>query len=411
MRTKITLCLFITIASLLFNNTMLWADGKWEIARDDDFVRNDGLEGELRDIFFVDEKNGWAVGGSLILHTSDGGATWEIQTIDAERPPDLWTVYFYDAESGVVVGSGPSSGFGGGTAILTTEDGGKTWVQQTEIYAILFSIGLEFQSDLDNQNISEGLLQEFENQDMSLSDRANLSVDDEGKWLITDRRARYSIRKGQSQLNICVDVSSRLTDIQMIDEKIGYAVGESNTVLKTTDGGVIWNAPMTGTRTRIGGGTGRKNFDGVYFVTPEIGWIVGTFGNIMHTTDGGQNWEEQKADTANDLKSVHFVSEKEGWVVGNEGCILHTIDGGKTWEQQKSNTYDSLRSVVFVDENTGWACGDFRAVVHTTDGGTTWTKIDIGIPQAGTLSAISAFKENCWAIGEWGLIIRYVLDE
>ena len=410
MKSKITLCLFIIIASLLLSNTMIWADGKWEISRDDDFARNDGVEGELRDIFFVDEKNGWAVGGSLIFYTSDGGATWEMQATSIERPPELWSVYFRDAKLGVVAGSSPGRGFGGGTAIFTTEDGGKTWVQQKEFYAILFSIDSQFQSDLESKQISEGLRQEFKNEGISLSDRATVAIDENtGRWLITDNRRRYSIRKGEDKLNICVDVGSRLTDIQMIDEKIAYAAGESNTVLKTTDGGKTWIAVMTGQRARAG--ETRKNLDGLYFVTPEIGWAVGSFGLITYTADGGKNWEQQKTDIPNDLKAVYFVSETEGWAVGNEGAIVHTADGGKTWEKQKSNTYDSLYSVAFVDENTGWACGDFGAVVHTTDGGKTWNPENMEIRKAGTLSAISAFEQHRWAIGEWGLIIRYVPNE
>jgi photosystem II stability/assembly factor-like uncharacterized protein len=407
MRTKITLCLFITIVILLLNNTILWGAGEWQIVRDDDFVRDDGIEGELRDIFFVDEQNGWAVGRSLILHTKDSGATWEVQPTNTERPPDLWSVHFHNTKFGVVAGSTPGGGFGGGSAILTTEDGGNTWVKQTEIYAILFSISPEFQSDLDNQNISEALRQEFENEGISLSDRANVSVDDSGKWLITDRRARYSIRKGENQLNICTDVSSRLTDIQMIDEKIGYVVGESNTVLKTTDSGKKWIAVMTGERARAG--ETRKNLDGLYFVTPKRGWVVGSFGLVAYTADGGKNWEQQQTNIPNDLKAAYFVNEKEGWIVGNEGAIIHTTDGGKTWEKQKINTHDSLYSLAFVDENTGWACGDFGTIVKTVDG-KIWQSENMEIRKAGTLSAISAFKESCWAIGEWGLIIRYVLD-
>jgi len=105
---------------------------------------------------------------------------------------------------------------------------------------------------------------------------------------------------------------------------------------------------------------------------------------------------------------VHFVNDKEGWVVGMEGAILHTTNSGKTWAKQKSNTYDSLYSVVFVDESTGWACGDFGTVVQTTDGGKTWQPGNMEIRKAGKLSAISAFKQHLWAIGEWGLIIRYM---
>jgi photosystem II stability/assembly factor-like uncharacterized protein len=410
MKSKITLCLFVIIASLFLGSIMTWANGKWAISRDDDFARNDGVEGELRDIFFVDEKNGWAVGGSLIFYTSDGGATWEMQATSTERPPELWSVHFHNAKLGVVAGSAPGRGFGGGTAIFTTKDGGKTWVQQKEFYAILFSIASKFQSDLDSKQISEGLRQEFKNEGISLSDRATVAIDENtGRLMITDNRRRYSIRKGEDKLNICVDVGGRLTDIQMVDEKIAYAAGESNTVLKTTDGGKTWIAVMTGQRARAG--ETRKNLDGLYFATPEIGWVVGSFGFVSYTADGGKNWEQQKTDVPNDLKAIYFLNEKEGWVVGMEGTILHTADGGKTWEKQKSNTYDSLHSVMFVDENTGWACGDFAALVHTTDGGKTWNPENMEVRKAGTLSAISAFKQNRWAIGEWGLIIRYAPNE
>jgi len=410
MKAKITITLLVIVATLFIGNATIWANGKWEIARDDDFARNDGVEGELRDILFVDEKTGWAVGGSLILHTSDGGATWEIQPTNTERPPDLWTLYFYDAKCGVVAGSGPSTGFGGGTAVFTTADGGKTWVQQKEFYAILFSVGSEFQSDLDNQSISADLLQKFKDEGISLSERAAASIEEEGNtWLITDRRSRYSIRKEDDGLDICVNIGSRLTDIQMLDEKIGYAAGESNTVLKTTDGGEKWLAVMTGQRARAG--ETRKNLDGLYFVTPEIGWVLGSFGFVAYTVDGGKNWETQQTNIPNDLKAAYFVNDEEGWVVGNEGAIIHTADGGKTWEKQKSNTDNSLYCVVFLDENTGWACGDFGTIVHTTDGGKTWQPENMEIRKAGTLSSIAGFKQNRWAIGEWGLIIRYVSGE
>ncbi len=394
MRSKINLYLFIFIASLLLISTMVLADGKWQIARDDDFVRKDGVESDLKDVFFADEKNGWAIGGNVILHTSDGGATWETQPTGTESSPTLSCVFFRDAKYGIVAGTGarrgrrrpaagggappgppgearpggggrtrpepnarprqgagggqppgpdavPPPGFGrrgGGGVVLITEDGGKTWAQH---------------------------------------------------------RMR---------------AAGQLADIQMVDEKIGYAVGATDTVVKTTDGGATWTQIMRGQRARTG--ETRHNLDGLYFVKPQIGWIVGSFGSIMQTTDGGENWEKQKVNTPTDLKAVHFVSEKEGWVVGNDGTIVHTPDGGKTWEEQKSDTYDALHSVVFVDKNIGWACGGFGTVVHTTDGGKTWKREKTGIST--NLRRISAFKQlddgklYCWAVGEWGLIIRYV---
>jgi photosystem II stability/assembly factor-like uncharacterized protein len=90
-----------------------------------------GMEGILLTaVHFVDSDNGWAVGGkllskeffieSIILHTSDGGKTWIPQESGTEKM--LGAVYFVNAEQGWVVGAN-------GT-ILHTTDGGKTWTPQ-----------------------------------------------------------------------------------------------------------------------------------------------------------------------------------------------------------------------------------------------------------------------------------------
>ena len=97
--------------------------GEWTIVRDDDFARGDGIEGDLRAVYFADANHGWAVGfKGLILHTADGGNTWARQVIEMEAPPDFWSVYFQNKNVGFVVGTGGS--------ILMTKDGGKTWTRK-----------------------------------------------------------------------------------------------------------------------------------------------------------------------------------------------------------------------------------------------------------------------------------------
>ncbi|MBA7602157.1 Ycf48-like protein [subsurface metagenome] len=91
-----------------------------------------GVEPELRfgvnDIHFVDDQNGWAVGGSVdaldagvILNTKNGGETWQVQ--EREVGAILRGVFFSDLNHGCAVGFGP---FCGGV-IMTTDDGGQTW--------------------------------------------------------------------------------------------------------------------------------------------------------------------------------------------------------------------------------------------------------------------------------------------
>jgi membrane protease subunit HflC len=67
----------------------------------------------------------------------------------------------------------------------------------------LFSVGLEFQGDLDNGIISEGLRHEFEGNGASLLQDVTVSVEQAGAtWLITDELKKYPIKKEEGRLKI-----------------------------------------------------------------------------------------------------------------------------------------------------------------------------------------------------------------
>jgi photosystem II stability/assembly factor-like uncharacterized protein len=79
----------------------------------------------LEDIFFVDANNGWAVGeNGIVLHTTNGGNSWDIQTSGTEEK--LLSVSFADSAVGWTAGGGL-----GVSVILHTADGGSTWEAQT----------------------------------------------------------------------------------------------------------------------------------------------------------------------------------------------------------------------------------------------------------------------------------------
>ncbi|WP_095109772.1 YCF48-related protein [Pseudomonas sp. Irchel 3E20] len=74
----------------------------------------------LTALFFVDDKNGWAVGhDAQVLATQDGGATWTRQFEDVKRESPLLDVWFKDTHHGFAVGA-----YG---AVLETTDGGQHW--------------------------------------------------------------------------------------------------------------------------------------------------------------------------------------------------------------------------------------------------------------------------------------------
>lgn len=76
----------------------------------------------LTAVSFADAKNGWAVGhDSSILHTADGGRSWQIQKFDPATHQPLLDVLFTDAFHGYAVGA-----FG---MFFVTRDGGATWTE------------------------------------------------------------------------------------------------------------------------------------------------------------------------------------------------------------------------------------------------------------------------------------------
>jgi len=87
---------------------------------------------------------------------------------------------------------------------------------------LLFSIGLQFQSDLDNGIISEPLQREFKNNRISLSRDTSVSIEEKGKrWLITDNKEIYKeiyiVRKQETKLNIYRKLYRELGFVQTID--------------------------------------------------------------------------------------------------------------------------------------------------------------------------------------------------
>jgi photosystem II stability/assembly factor-like uncharacterized protein len=74
----------------------------------------------LTEVCFVDARRGWAVGhDAVVLHTSDGGQTWELQFAAPEEEATLLSVWFENAEHGIAVGAF--------SLTLETNDGGKSW--------------------------------------------------------------------------------------------------------------------------------------------------------------------------------------------------------------------------------------------------------------------------------------------
>ncbi|QLQ05319.1 MAG: hypothetical protein HZY76_03875 [Anaerolineae bacterium] len=66
---------------------------------------------------------------------------------------------------------------------------------------------------------------------------------------------------------------------------------------------------------------GSDDLNDIDFVTPQIGWAVGKSGHLMRTTNGGESWFFQQTSPAVDVEAVDFIDSNLGWLVGAEGRI------------------------------------------------------------------------------------------
>ena len=85
----------------------------------------------------------------------------------------------------------------------------------------------------------------------------------------------------------------------------------------------------------------------VKFVSSNIGWAVGESGALIKTTNGGETWLVQPTGINNTLSSVDFADENNGIVVGTFGIILRTTNGGISWTDHSIARENMLYSVSF----------------------------------------------------------------
>jgi photosystem II stability/assembly factor-like uncharacterized protein len=87
---------------------------------------------DFRDIDAIDERTAYVLSigngaASRIYKTVDAGATWELQFTNQDQEAFFDAMAFWDADHGLAV----SDSVGGRFVIITTENGGKSWVPVT----------------------------------------------------------------------------------------------------------------------------------------------------------------------------------------------------------------------------------------------------------------------------------------
>ena len=280
----------------------------------------------LNEIFFLDNQHGWMVGyDGLILWTNDGGEIWNEVKVNTSEITD---VHFIDKDIGYAVGV---QGY-----LAKSSDGGKTWEQ----------LSIDYKGNI---------------VDVTFTSPEKGFISTISDLLITNDGGTTWQSVGFEE-----DLGGVYRKIQFIDEKIGVAMGDSGTLIKTTDGGENW---VFVTQGPIG------TFNSADFPSPGLGFAVNSNGEIFRITDKAE--KIYQADQ-NALRNIQFLDDQTGWVSGSDGMVFKTTDSGLTWSQLQTPVDAHLESMHFIDKETGFfGISAYSQLLKTTDSGKTWEVLDI----------------------------------
>jgi len=146
---------------------------------------------------------------------------------------------------------------------------------------------------------------------------------------------------------------------------ITVAVGPAGTGVFSPDSGKHWEENMA-----------KANFFDMDCVSMNNGAVLGaTFGlnrgYIYITTDQGDDWTVFWVHKNIEL----YGCDNAGWtMVGAQGTIYHSNNKGYTWDSLWGGTNVNLNAVHFGNIVRGYIVGDHGTILMTTDGGYTWEK-------------------------------------
>jgi len=270
-------------------------------------VRDSGTKVPLFSVDFADAQHGWAVGKSAeILATTDGGKTWTHQKSPIDTSKALFRVRAVDATTAWAVGD-----WG---AIAVTTDGGATWQDRSlPTQKILQSNREDRQENL--------VLEDVILYDVAWPDAKHGYIAGEFATVLATDDGGVTWRKRT------LPTEKTIFGLTFASANEGWAVGIDGLLLHTRDAGVTWTVqhgnPLPATIDELAFNDALKN-PGMYAISVvgKTGIAVGDTGTILVSTDGGATWTRRvlpERDRFNWLRDVSLVAGDAGVIVGAKG--------------------------------------------------------------------------------------------
>ncbi len=301
----------------------------------------------------------WVVGQQdstdygMILHSADGGKTWERQGKGQEAllNIDVMNVQAIDSMTVWAVGTNNS--------ILVTYNGGVLWTRLPYV-------------DNNTDRYLEGI---------SALTKDNI-------WISGSPGVIYNTNNGGSTWTVFDGnfFQNNMQGIHAINEKTVYTVGQNlnnlGFIAKTSNGGTSWDSIV------LEDNYNKNGWIGVKATSEENVVIYGAEAHYTHTQNGGVNWNNDSVPGAGggggpaDINDLIMLDKNTWWGAFDLNNIYKTSNAGETWNKYSftgPNMFlvgiDSFNDQNAVVAGQSTTSSFFGQILLTTDGGTTWESV------------------------------------
>ncbi|MCL1058157.1 YCF48-related protein [Shewanella gelidimarina] len=254
----------------------------------------------LTKVFFVSEDEGWAVGhDATIIHTEDGGLTWQLQMQAPEIEKPFLDLHFFDKDKGIAIGA-----YG---LFYRTNDGGENWISEYH-QELLFEEDVAYLEELKAEDealyLSErnSLLPHF-NRVVSVSNDLLIMVGELGLVAISSDQGVHWQKND-------FPYEGSLFNVSVVDNSV-YVMGLRGHLFKSNKDFATWQEIMLPIDSTINAGI---------LLEDSVLRLVGNAGVIIDVTENG---DAQLVEQRQGENLVAIAKDSTGmlWVAGNKGLI------------------------------------------------------------------------------------------